>query len=72
MVDYFLEACADRGINAVKINLEDADIGKFAMELVDASGIVFGSPMVLGGPHPKVAYAALMTNALRPKTKAPG
>jgi flavorubredoxin/rubredoxin len=69
MVDYFLEACVDRGINAVKVNLEDTDIGKFAMELVDASGIVFGSPMVLGGPHPKVAYAALLTNALRPKTK---
>jgi flavorubredoxin/rubredoxin len=69
MVDYFIEACADRGIHAVKINLEDTDIGKFAMELVDASGIVFGSPMVLGGPHPKVAYAALLANALRPKIK---
>jgi flavorubredoxin/rubredoxin len=69
MVDYFLEACADRGINAMKINLEDIDFGKFAMKLVDASGIVFGSPMVLGGPHPKVAYAALFVNALRPKTK---
>jgi rubredoxin len=69
MVDHFIESCADRGINAAKINLEDADIGKFAMGLVDAAGIIFGSPMVLGGPHPKVAYAALMANALRPKVK---
>ena len=37
------------------------------MLLVDAAGVVFGSPMVLAGPHPKVAYAALLANALRPK-----
>ncbi len=69
MVQHFIEACAERGINAEQINLADADIGKFAMALVDAAGIVFGSPMVLGGPHPKVAYAAILANALRPKAK---
>jgi rubredoxin len=36
---------------------------------VDAAGIVLGSPIVLGGPHPKVAYAALLANALKPKAK---
>jgi len=30
---------------------------------------VLGSPTVLTGAHPKVAYAALVANALRPKTK---
>jgi flavorubredoxin/rubredoxin len=69
MVEHFIEACAERGIQAEQLNLADADIGKFAMALVDAAGIVFGSPMVLGGPHPKVAYAALLTNALKPKAK---
>ena len=69
MVDYFVEACAQRGIVAEPYNLADADIGKFAMTLVDARAIVFGSPMVLGGPHPKVAYAAMLANALRPKAK---
>ena len=39
------------------------------MSLVDAAAVVFGSPIVLGGPHPKVAYAALLANALRPKAK---
>ena len=69
MVEHFVEACAERGIHAEQLNLADADIGKFAMALVEASGIVFGSPMVLGGPHPKVAYAALLTNALKPKAE---
>ncbi len=69
MVEHFVEACAERGIHAEQINLEDADIGKFAMSIVDAAAIVFGSPMVLGGMHPKVAYAALLANALQPKAK---
>jgi flavorubredoxin/rubredoxin len=69
MVQHFIEACAERGIEAEQLNLADADIGKFAMALVDAGSVVFGSPMVLGGPHPKVAYAALLTNALKPKAK---
>jgi flavorubredoxin/rubredoxin len=69
MVEHLVEACAERGIHAEQLNLAEADIGRFAMQLVDASAIVFGSPMVLGGPHPKVAYAALLTNALGPKAK---
>jgi flavorubredoxin/rubredoxin len=69
MVKHFVEACADRGIFAEQFNLAEADIGKFAMSLVDAAGIVFGSPMVLAGPHPKVAYAAMLANALQPKAK---
>jgi rubredoxin len=52
-----------------QLDLTDADTGKLAMLLVDASGVVFGSPMVLAGPHPKVAYAAILANALRPKVK---
>ncbi len=69
MVMHFVEACEERGIHAEPFNLADADTGKLAMSLVDAAAIVLGSPMVLGGPHPKVAYAALLANALRPKAK---
>lgn len=69
MVEHFIDACADRGVYAEQFNLNNPDIGKLTMSLVDASGIVLGSPMVLAGPHPKVAYAALLANALRPKAK---
>jgi flavorubredoxin/rubredoxin len=69
MVDHLAEACAERGIHAEQFNLAEGDIGKLAMSLVDAAGIVLGSPMVLGGPHPKVAYAAILANALKPKAK---
>jgi flavorubredoxin/rubredoxin len=67
MVEHFMEACAERNLRAEQFDLADSDTGKLAMLLVDAAGIVFGSPMVLSGPHPKVAYAALLANALRPK-----
>jgi translation initiation factor 5B len=39
------------------------------MALVDAATIVIGTPTVLVGPHPKVAYAVFLANALRPKLK---
>lgn len=69
MVEHFMDACSARGIRSEQFDLNDSDIGKLAMSLVDASGMVLGSPMVLAGPHPKVAYAAMLTNALRPKLK---
>lgn len=69
MVDHLCEALAARGVRVERFNLEDADIGKLAMSLVDAATLVVGAPTVLGGPHPKAAYAAFLANALRPKTR---
>jgi flavorubredoxin len=69
MVEHFVEACAVRGVCAEQFDLAEADIGKLAMSLVDAATIVLGSPTVLAGPHPKVAYAAILANALRPKVQ---
>ncbi|MCK5173051.1 MAG: FprA family A-type flavoprotein, partial [Planctomycetes bacterium] len=69
MVEHFVGALVDRGIVVRQFNLIDTDLGKLAMSLVDAATVVFGSPTVLVGPHPNVAYAALLANALRPKTK---
>ncbi len=69
MVEYFVEALIERGITVRQFNLAVTDIGRLAIALVDAATIVLGSGTVLTGPHPVVAYAAILTNALRPKTK---
>jgi len=69
MVEYFVEALIKRGLSVKQLNLTDVDIGKLAIAIVDAATIVLGSPTVLTGAHPKVAYAALLANALRPKAK---
>jgi flavorubredoxin len=69
MVEHFVDALIERGITVKQFNLTEADIGKLAMSLVDAATIVIGSPTVLAAAHPKVAYAAILANTLRPKTK---
>lgn len=67
MVDYLSSALMEKGVRVVQFDLSVVDLGKLAMALVDAGSIVFGCPTVLGGPHPLVANAAVLSNALRPK-----
>jgi flavorubredoxin len=69
MVTYLVEALTRRGVTVKQFDLAVSDIGKLAMALVDAATIVIGTPTVLAGPHPLVAYATLLANALRPKAK---
>jgi len=67
MVGHFVRALVDRGVTVKQFNLSVVDLGKLAMALVDAATLVIGTPTVLVGPHPNVAYAAFLANALRPR-----
>jgi flavorubredoxin len=67
MVEYFVGALVDRGVAVKQFDLAATDIGKLAMALVDAATLVIGTPTVLVGPHPNVAHAAFLANALRPR-----
>jgi flavorubredoxin len=67
MVEYFVGALAGRGVAVQQFNLAATDIGKLAMALVDAATMVVGTPTILVGPHPNVAHAAFLANALRPR-----
>lgn len=69
MVSHFVGALIERGITVRQFELSTVDVGKLAIALVDAATVVIGSPTVLAGPHPCAAYAALLANALRPKTR---
>lgn len=69
LVDRLVSGLADRGVSVARFDLAVTDIGKLAIELVDAATIVIGSPTVLGGPHPSVVSATYLANALRPKAK---
>jgi flavorubredoxin len=69
LVERLVAALAERGVAACQFNLADSDIGKLAIALVDAATIVIGSPTVHVGPHPKMAYTAVLANALRPKAR---
>ena len=69
MVEHLSGALIRQGVCVVPCNLVQTDVGELAKELVDASTVILATPTVLGGPHPAVAYAAFLANALRPKTK---
>ena len=69
MVDYLTAALVEHGITVKPFNLTVADLGEIAIALVDAATIVLGAPALLIGPHPVVANATYIVNALRPKTK---
>ena len=69
MAEYLAEALIKRRITVKQFNLAELDLGKLAMGIVDAATLVMGVPTVLTGAHPLAAYAALVVNALRPKTK---
>jgi len=67
MVEHLVEALTEKGVTVKQFDLTVTDIGKLAIALVDAATVVIGTPTILTGPHPNVAYAAILTNALRPK-----
>jgi len=69
MVQHLVSALAERGVSVHQFDLAVTDIGKLAIELVDAATIVLGTPTVHVGPHPAVLYAAHLANALRPKAR---
>lgn len=69
MVDHFVAALVERGVNVEQFDLTVTDIGKLAANLVDAGTIVIGTPTVLAGPHPYAAYGVFLANAIRPKAR---
>jgi flavorubredoxin len=72
MVNYLVDALAERGIKVQKFELTNTDIGKLAMSLVDAATLIVGSPTLNVGPHPHVLAATILINMLRPKLKNVG
>jgi flavorubredoxin len=69
MVEHLVNTLVEKGIGVQQFDLVTTDIGKLAIELVDAAGMVLASPTFLTGAHPAAAYAAFLVNALKPKTK---
>lgn len=69
MVSFLVEELMERAITVRLFELSTVDIGKMAMAMVDAATIIIAAPTVLGGAHPKAAYAAFLAGALRPKTR---
>jgi flavorubredoxin len=69
MADHFVDALISRGVEVKRFDLTDYDAGELAESLVDAATVIIGTPTILAGAHPLALYAAILANALRPKTR---
>ncbi|HTX78251.1 MAG TPA: FprA family A-type flavoprotein [Longilinea sp.] len=69
MIARLVDALTKRGVPVKIFDLTVSDTGELAMALVDAATIVVGTPILLGGAHPLVAYACLLASVLKPKTQ---
>ena len=69
MVKKLAVSLTSRRVGVTLHNLADGDVGELAMALVDAGTVILAGPAVLAGLHPKVAFAAVLANALRPRAR---
>ena len=69
MVKQLAETLEEKGVEVSVYNLAFADIGEIAKDLVDARGIVLGTPTVAGRMHPLAVYAAHLVSILKPPAK---
>ncbi|GAB4184105.1 MAG: FprA family A-type flavoprotein [Calditrichia bacterium] len=69
MVDYFAGELANLGIEVKMYDMAVTDIGQVAIDLVDSTTLVLGTPVVLNSAHPNVVYGAYLANILQPKIK---
>ena len=69
MSEYVAKKLEESGVEVVLVDISESDEGEIAEQLIDAAGIVFGTSMVLAGPHPKTPYVAMLANILRAKIK---
>ena len=69
MINYIEKNLNAKGIQTLKYDIVRGDLGDLAMALVDASGIVLGTSMVLAGSHPAAVNIAYLAGVLKPKAK---
>ena len=75
MVERLTQRLAAQGarVTAHDIGDEHTDlrtvVGEAMHKAVNAAAVVLATPTVLGGPHPNMAFAAVLMNALKPKAK---
>lgn len=69
MIDYLAGELSNKGIEVKVYDMAVTDIGQVAIDLVDATTIIFGTPVVLNAAHPNVVYGAYLANILQPKIR---
>ncbi|KXB06382.1 metallo-beta-lactamase [candidate division MSBL1 archaeon SCGC-AAA382F02] len=69
MVETLAETIASEGVEVVTLDTATSNLEELARQIVDSSGIIIGTPTVLGGTHPRIQHIAYLTKKLNPPTK---
>lgn len=69
MVRTIAETLLKEGIDVRIYDLEVANTGDIARELVDSRAVILGTPTVLAGMHPLALYGTYLVKALKPPAK---
>lgn len=69
MIDYLSKELNKHGIETLKHDMVNDNLGNLAMALVDGTTIVMGTSMVVAGPHPASVNVAYIASILKPKAK---
>jgi flavorubredoxin len=72
LADHLASSLEIQGMVVKNVNLTDANVGELAIDMVDASTIIVGSPKFLAGLHPTVEQFLYYMNVLHPKAKLVG
>jgi len=69
MVRTIAETLLKEGVDVRIYDLEVANTGDIARELVDSRAVILGAPTVLAGMHPLALYGTYLVKALKPPAK---
>ncbi|MFP4646952.1 MAG: FprA family A-type flavoprotein [Candidatus Acetothermia bacterium] len=69
LVETITETIEASGLDAIPFDVSIQSLDSLAGELVDSAGVIFGTPTVLGGPHPQIIYVATLAKKLNPPAK---
>lgn len=65
-IQQIVETLESQGIETPVYNLDSADVGDIAKDLVDSRAIILGTPTVLNKMHPLAVYAVHLVKVLNP------
>lgn len=57
------------GVEGIPYDLATCDLSHMTRDLVDSAGLAVGSPTVIGGLHPIVAYGLLLIRTVKPRAR---
>jgi len=69
MIRTIAETLMKEDVNVRIFDLEVADTGDIARELVDSRAVIIGAPTILAGMHPLALYGTYLVKALNPPAK---